>query len=72
LIADTCSKGFGSVQNLRIAPTNHSNTETFDKNSIKRTPAGDLDFIKKGELGTLKRHRINRRNVKAADKVLRK
>jgi len=33
---------------------------------------GDLDLIKKGELGTLKRHSRNRKNVKNADKVFRK
>jgi hypothetical protein len=30
--------------------------------------AADLDLIEKGELGTLKKHRRNRKNVKGADK----
>ena len=35
--------------------------------------AGDLDFIAKGVLGTLKkRHRRKPKNVKGADKVFRK
>jgi hypothetical protein len=34
--------------------------------------AGDLDLIEKGELGTLKRHRRNRKNVKGADKFFGK
>jgi len=34
--------------------------------------AKDLDLTEKDELGTQKRHRGNRKNVKGADKVFRK